>query len=728
VTALYAATALMGAFLLFWLEPLFARMVLPLLGGTPAVWNTCLMYFQAMLLVGYLYAHTTTRLLSIRRQVMLHVALLVISLVVLPVAIPGGWSPPSSGSVIPWLLAMLTVSLGPPFLVLAATAPLIQHWFASLDGPRARNPYPLYAASNAGSFIGLLAFPILFEPNLRLGKQADWWTIGYLAAVVLVAASGIVAWKRGVSRTAALDIVKEARPTRRDRLTWIALAFVPSSLLLGVTTYLTTDVAAAPLLWVVPLAIYLLTFVIVFARPGTGPKMPITLLHAVLTTSLVIGVYWRIGMDLRWAYALHLGLFAVTALVLHGRLAALRPSPSHLTEYYLWMALGGALGGVFNAIVAPVLFDSVLEYQLMVALACFLRPSKPLQSRKAVEGLRDAALAALPVVLIAGVAAFELQSRRILGVSVLWIVSVPAAAIAIALQSNAIRFGVSISAIVVAGIVVQRARDTIHRDRSFFGAYRVERFAPTGHVLYHGTTIHGAQFLDEKRRVQPVTYYHPSGPVGKTFRALDERLTGKRIGAVGLGAGSLLCYSKPGQSWTFFEIDPHVETIARNPRLFTYLRDCKVKPRIVLGDARLTLAREPHGSFSLILLDAFSSDAIPAHLLTREAFRLYERLLDDEGVLLVHISNRNLDLEPVVTAVAGEAGLVAFIDEYEVRSATRDRQLEYSSDWVAVARSVDHLKPIVSDRSWRWLEPKAGLKLWTDDYSDLFSVIRWKSE
>lgn len=728
--ALFSLTALVTAFLIFWLEPLFARMVLPLLGGSPAVWNTCLMFFQALLLLGYLYAHATTRLLGIRRQVMLHVALLVISLVVLPIAVPGGWEPPTSGSVIPWLLGLLTVSLGPPFLVLAATAPLVQHWFANLECSKFRNPYLLYAASNAGSFAGLLAFPILFEPNLRLGEQSNYWTIGYAVALVLVTTCGVAVWSRDRSKVArpAVQVEAARRPTARDRMKWLAFAFVPSSLLLGVTTYLSTDVAAAPLLWVVPLAIYLLTFVIVFAWPNRQPIRVVTLLHALLATVLVIAVFWRMGMDLRWAYALHLGLFAVTALTLHGRLAASRPAPAHLTEFYLWMALGGALGGGFNAIAAPLLFDSILEYQLMVAAACFLRPSKLRLGPSFVARFQDIAIAAIPTLILAVVAANELQGRRVLSVSVLWIVSVVAGLVALSLHANAVRFGASIASIVVAGIVVQRARDTIHRDRSFFGAYRVERFAPTGHVLYHGTTIHGAQFLDEKRRRTPVTYYHPAGPAGKAFAALGELLHGGRIGVVGLGAGSLLCYARPGQEWTFFEIDPHVEAIARNPALFTFLRDCPVRPRVVIGDARLTLAREAHGSFSLIVLDAFSSDAIPAHLLTLEAVALYERLLADDGVLLMHISNRNLDLEPVVAAVAAAAGFEAFIAEHEAASAQKDKELEYGSDWVVMARRREDLGSLVADSSWRRMESPENAKPWTDDYSNLFSVIRWRSE
>ena len=729
--ALFSLTALTSAFLLFWVEPLFARLVLPLLGGSPAVWNTCLMYFQALLLGGYLYAHLGTRWLGARRQAALHLALLALTLVALPVAIPAGWTPPPSDSPIGWLLLLLTVSLGAPFLMLSATAPLLQRWLAGLDHPAAADPYPLYAASNAGSFLGLLAFPVLLEPTLRLGRQSALWSGGYVVAVALTALCVVTVW-RCAPRTPAPAGGGErgaeegaAAPSRGERLRWVALAFVPSSLLLGVTTFLTTDVAAVPFLWVVPLAIYLLTFVMVFARPGrTAPRLPLEL-HAILVTVLVLTAFWRVDLDQRWGYPLHLGVFAITALVLHGELAAARPAPARLTEFYLWMALGGALGGAFNALLAPVLFDSVAEYLPMAVLGCFLRPWRPLRAVGPVARLQALATAALPALILAVVAAFGASRYRLLGVSAALLASLAAGGIALALRGSAALFGTALAGIGIGGVLLFRSpASVLHAERSFFGAYRVVRSGET-RMLYHGTTIHGAQFADSARRTRPLTYYHPAGPTGSLFTALGSRLEGRRIGVVGLGAGSLLCYGKPGQEWTFFEIDPAVERIARDTAYFTFMRDCPVGARVVLGDARLTLAREPDGKFALLVLDAFSSDAIPVHLLTREALGVYRRVLEPGGVLLVHISNQHLNLEPVVAALAADAGLVGLIAEHSPPDRQEDRELDYRCDWVVLTARSEDTGPLAADSAWRRLVAQPGLGPWSDDYSNVFRAIMW---
>jgi len=728
--ALFSLTALTSAFLLFWVEPLFARMALPLLGGSPAVWNTCLMFFQAALLGGYLYAHLTTRYLTIRRQAALHLVLLAFTLLALPVAIPAGWTPPASDSLVGWLLGLLVVAVGAPFLVLSATAPLLQRWLASMEHLSAADPYLLYAASNAGSFLGLLAFPILLEPRLRLGQQSSLWSAGYAVAGGLTALCVVLVWRHALERPIPTSAIApgeaeaaEAKPSPAEKLRWVALAFVPSSLLLGVTTYLTTDVAAVPFLWVMPLALYLLTFVIVFGRPGrVAPRLPVEL-HALLVTIFMLVTFWREDLSTRWAYPLHLGLFTITALVLHGELAASRPSPRHLTEFYLWLALGGALGGAFNALAAPVLFDSVREYVPMVVLACFLRPSRSIRAAGLLERAQTAATAMLPALVLASVVVLGLSRREVLGVPGLLIASVIAAAIALTLRGSAPLFGASLATVGLAGTVLFRPPESLlDAQRSFFGSYRVAQTRGAT-FLYHGTTIHGAQFADSGRRTMPLTYYHPDGPVGAVFKSLGPRLEGKRIGVVGLGAGSLLCYARPGQEWTFFEIDPLVERIARNASYFTFLRDCPVRPRVVLGDARLTLAREPAGSYALLVLDAFSSDAIPVHLLTREALALYQRLLAPGGVLLVHISNQHLSLEPVVAALAADAGLIALVREHKPGPLREAKDLDYSCDWAVLVRNEDASN--LANWDWRFLTNRPAQGPWTDDYSNVFGAIRW---
>jgi hypothetical protein len=479
------------------------------------------------------------------------------------------------------------------------------------------------------------------------------------------------------------------------------------------------------LLWVIPLGLYLLTFVVVFARSGrTAPRLPVEL-HALLVTTFVLVLFWPHELPAHWAYPLHVGLFTITTLVLHGELAASRPSPKCLTEFYLWLALGGALGGAFNALVAPVLFDSVKEYVPMVVLACFLRPSRSLRSGGLLERARRLATAALPALLLAVVASHGWWVRHVVGVPGSLIASVLAAVIALTLRGNAPLFGAALAGVAFAGPVVFRGRESLlDAQRSFFGSYRVVQVRGAT-FFYNGTTIHGAQFPDSERRTQPTTYYHSAGPIGQLFKALGPRLENRRVGIVGLGAGTILCYARPGQEWTFFEIDPLVERIARNPDYFTFLHDCPVQPRVVLGDARLTLASERPGSYAMLVLDAFSSDAIPVHLMTREALALYERLLEPGGVLLVNISNQHLQLEPEVAALAADAGLVGLISEHKADPAQQVLQLDYSCDWAVLVRRKEDAGELGHNPDWRGLASPRPSRPWTDDFSNVFRVIRW---
>ncbi len=723
---LFGLAALTSAFLIFWVEPLFAKLVLPLLGGSPAVWNTCLMFFQALLLLGYLYAHASSRYLPPRRQIILHAALVAVCFIQLPLALPEGWVPPAAGNVIPWLVGVLAVSLGAPFFVLSATAPLLQRWLASARDP-VKNPYVLYAASNAGSFLGLLAFPLLLEPTLRLSEQTRLWTWVYVAAFILISACGAAIWRRlpeGKAATGSGAPADVLEPVWRERVMWVLLAFVPSSLLLGVTTYLSTDIAATPLLWVIPLALYLLTFVIVFSNSGKLLTSGAASVHAILVTALALIFFWQVSIGFQRGYALHLGVFAFTTLVLHGRLAASRPHPAHLTEFYLWMAFGGALGGAFTALVVPLVFDSTRDYLMMVVIACFLRPTFRLaRSRRRLE-LRNIAIVLLPATFLYAASRYDLETHTLLGVSSLWIICFFAGLVVVSLMTDALRFGLAVAAIAVAGHYLQTTRAVLYADRSFYGVYRVARAPGPTMMLYHGTTIHGAQFTERARRLTPITYYHPAGPVGDVFRELAPSLEGADIGIVGLGTGSILCYSRPGERWTFYEIDPKVESIARDKRFFTYLSDCEVDPTIVFGDARLTLAREPEAKFSIIVVDAFSSDAIPVHLLTREAVKTYFRALTEDGVLMVHISNRRLDLEPVVADLALDAGLEARVKNHAVSEARQDTDYDYESDWVIMARRLEDFGPLAADTMWVELEPSLKKRPWTDDYSNILSVIR----
>jgi hypothetical protein len=504
---------------------------------------------------------------------------------------------------------------------------------------------------------------------MRLGQQSRLWTIVFVAALVLMALCG---WLTVTRTASAHDVTVEtdAEPIPwTERLRWLALAFVPSSLLLGVTTFLSTDIAATPLLWVIPLSLYLLTFVIVFARKGPLLAAPVAILHSLLIVALAYVMFRGTSLGFRAGYAFHLLLFMVTALVLHGELSASRPAPSRLTEYYLWISLGGALGGVFTAIFVPMIFRSTRDYTMMLVIGCLLR----MVFRETRRDYR------IPLVLVP-------------------------------------------SLLLGAALFTGKERATLFTDRSFFGIYRVTRSVGPAHILYHGSTIHGAQLLKEP--LTPVTYYHRNGPVGEVFDSL-RRDVPRKVGVVGLGTGSISCYSRPGDEWTFFEIDAHVERIARTPALFSYLSACAVRPQVILGDARLTLARQRPGRFSILVLDAFSSDAIPVHLMTREAMRIYDRVLEPDGLLLVHISNRRLDLEPVVGALAKDAAMSALIRNHDVPDSVQDKTFEYGSDWVVLAKRAHDIDVLRRDSRWRELEAAPPGELWTDDYSNLFSVIKW---
>ena len=732
VFAIFALSALANAFLLFWVEPLFARMILPLLGGSPSVWNTCLMSYQVLLLVGYAYAHLGTRLLTVRRQAFVHIAAAAAAALVLPIVVPTSWILSESGPVAPRLAIGVTVALGAPFVVLSATAPMLQRWMASMEWPALTNPYALYAASNAGSFLGLLAFPVLLEPNLGLVQQSRLWAMSYGCVVLLVFACAIMAVRRsaaqadGIGNSSADSGTAEILPAPqlRDRARWTLLAFVPSSLLLGVTTYLSTDIAAVPFLWVVPLALYLLSFVIAFARRGSIVIRPMALLQAAGAAALVIGWFWRVDLDLQWAFPLHLGVFALTALLLHGQLASAKPAPAFLTEYYLWIALGGALGGVFNSLIAPLVFDSIAEYPLMVVVACLVRPTWKRLSLVSGERLQSMATTLTPALGLAVLAAYGLGTRQIIGVRLAWLVSFTALVLIVRQWRTAVLFGASIAAVSLATLFLYKPwKDSVYKDRSFFGVYRIRQVGELS-LMFHGTTIHGAQFTDSARRTIPLTYYHPNGPAGVAFRNLGPSLESAPVGVVGLGTGSLLCYGSPSQNWTFYEIDPAVERIARDRRFFSFLDDCTARASVVLGDARLTLSREQDARFGVLVLDAFSSDAIPAHLLTREAFVLYRRLLLPDGVLLVHISNRHVNLEPVLAAVSRELGFESRIAKHEADPESDAAEQEYSCDWVIMAPQAGSLSALASEAEWTPLETRPSLRTWTDDYYNLVSVLK----
>jgi hypothetical protein len=732
MVVLFAVTLFLSSSLLFVVQPMIAKMVLPLLGGTPAVWNTCMVFFQAMLLAGYLYAHASTRWLRFQHQAMLHIFLLGASFLALPVVVAAQHTePPATGMPIGWLLRVLLVTVGIPFFLVSSSGPLLQRWFTRTDHPRARDPYFLSVAGNIGSIFALLAYPALLEPSLRLADQSSMWSTGYVALVLLTGACFYFAYRQSTAHRLvteppgdAVSRTDVAGPDWRRRLHWIALAFVPSSLLLGVTTFLTTDVAAVPLLWIVPLVIYLLTFVLVFARRALVS-------HTRMLRMLplwVLPLAWLVAFDTNLPVAvqapIHLLTFFFAAMVCHGELAQRRPDGRYLTDFYLSMSVGGVIGGLFNALVAPLLFTTILEYPIALVLACALRPARAGGSETSLARRLDFAL---PII----VGAFALGMMYLLNASAskaphtLLLVFIAPAVLCFSFSARPLRFALAVGALMLAGGSYTAAQEhASHRGRSFFGVHRVfERPEQNVRFLVHGGIVHGVQHLDAAQRREPTMYYHKNGPIGQILTALHKSPEKNNIGVVGLGIGTLAAYGEAGQQWTFFEIDPAIADLASDPRQFTYLSDSPARTRIVLGDARIGLRKEPSGSFDVLVIDAFSSDSIPVHLLTREALKLYVEKLQPGGVIAFHISNNFLSLAPLVADLARDAGLVC-LERYDVQreSATMGKA---SAQWAVVGRSLEALGPLAHDTRWRPVPAQLAPIAWTDDFSNPLRVVRW---
>ncbi|MDX1513702.1 MAG: fused MFS/spermidine synthase [Gammaproteobacteria bacterium] len=723
---LYAAALFLGSMLLFGVQPMVTRMLLPQLGGSPAVWNTAQVFFQAALLAGYLYAHAVMRLRDGRLRLAIHGALLFGAMLFLPVAIDPEWAPPVAASPIPSLLAVLALSIGLPFFAVASTAPLLQGWFSHTTHAQASDPYFLYSASNLGGLAALIGYPFLFEPAFGLEHQGLVWGIGFVALAMLVLTAG--ALLPGFRPAAAnAGAVVPAAPDRGPtvtwplRIRWLLLAFAPSSLMLGVTLHITTDIAASPVLWVLPLSLYLLTFVISFARRPVLRHAWMLALQPVLVGLLL--VFFDSGRILS-GFALHLGAFFVTAMVCHGELARTRPQVGRLTEFYLWLSLGGVLGGAFSGVVAPLAFDSVIEYPLALVLACALRPG-------AVAGPRSRRVMdfTLPLLLGLGYLAVVQRLVGVDGPALALVQGLSATVVCVSLflfRRRSVRFAAAVAFLAGVSQAHVGPSEIIAQERSFFGVHRVIVDASgLYHVLTNGRTVHGAEFMEAPLHREPLTYYTRAGPAGQVFSALRASKPDARIGAVGLGSGAITCYLTPGQRITYFEIDSEVVALATNPKYFLYLPECGANAEVILGDGRRNLERSGDGSFDLLVLDAFSSDAVPAHLLTREAVQLYARKLKPGGVLLMHLSNRRLDLVPVAGAVIRAAGLTARVQRHEHENPALERAYHWSSTWVIAARKEADLAVYDAGGHWRRLQGNEQVRPWTDDYSNVAGAVKW---
>lgn len=732
---LFTLTIFVSAFLLFLIQPLVAKMILPAFGGAPAVWNAALVFFQGTLLLGYLYAHFSAKWLG-PRQPYLHLAVLALAGITLPFttqspafrSIQDRLVTTDSANPAGLVLLALAALVGLPFFAISAGAPTIQRWFARTDDPRASDPYFLYAASNFGSMLALFAYPLYIEPKFRLAEQSQIWTVLYFVLIIGMAASAFASFRRRSKAMAAPDAESatqlKAAPSATDRLMWVVLAAVPSALLMGATNFITANIAPIPMLWVVPLALYLLTFILAFTN---RPLLSTVLLSRITPLILVPLMVVVVMEDASPAVAIiHLiGMFVATWMC-HARLYDLRPSADRLTEFYSYVSLGGVVGGAFVGLLAPSIFPNYWEYPLALAAVGALKlPYRPDQGFKRLD------MAYGLLVLVATIACILstptiVRQFDINRTAVMW--TIPAILVFISSDRPA-RFGLSVGAVFVAWLAF--APNVVGRvltgERSFFGVNKVtetkdsETGLPRFHKLVHGNTLHGMQ--DLKNPKTPLTYYYPTGPVGQIFTGFKPRAAGSHVALVGLGVGSLAAYGEPGQKLTYFEIDPLIEKVARDPKYFTFLRDTKAKLDVVLGDARLTLSRQPDGEYDFIVLDAFSSDAIPVHLLTQEALKMYLTKLKPGGFIAYHISNRYLNLEPVIANNAAAVGWKAF-SQTDGPSEEERAAGKTASSYVVVAKSKKSFDAAIGKNIyWSESDPVRSVRPWTDDYSNVLGVF-----
>ncbi|HNW34341.1 MAG TPA: fused MFS/spermidine synthase [Candidatus Ozemobacteraceae bacterium] len=760
---LFALTTGVGAFLTFVVQPMAGKAVLPALGGAPAVWTVCLSFFQLALLAGYAYAHLGIGKAGLIRQAPVHLLLLLAATLMLPLDIGHVQSVMNSsgaGSVTAkpeWaLLLWLVRTVGLPYALLASTAPLLQRWFLEVREDQAADPYPLYSTSNIGSMAGLLAYPFLIEPYLSLGEQTRLWSAGFICFTMLVFLCMIrLAAGPGKRRTADgqnlvpdVEIVSddyhnriingtiyhapvsmsggEEQPSYGSWMFWSAL---PASLLAGVTAHVSTDVAPLPLLWVLPLSAYLLSFIIVFAKPAEAlswkPLAAMPLACAVLMPLLI----WKASAPIWMQVGVHVTAFFSICLVFHGLIAHTRPSPEKLTGFYLAVATGGALGGAFNGFAAPRLFSSLVEYPLVLAIAAVFYPASSFQAgdRGRVGWIASVLFTAAVTGIMWNTGAFGS------GASVeMLFMTVAATTLLTFLAWRQPRFwGMTFAILLAAGMNFAGSdKGILLKARSFYGVFQVvETGSGRYHLLEHGNIHHGGQLRVPGKQQIPLFYYARESPVGKVFREMAIGRRSRNVAIVGLGTGGLAAYGRPWQKFTFFEIDPLIAGIAKNPDLFSFLRDSKADTRIILGDARIMIRNAADGAFNLIILDAYSSDAIPVHLLTREAVELYRRKLAPGGMLLFHISNRYLDLEPILGAVASNLGLTALTARYDPGD---DEELHYENDaryvfgskWMLVAEKADIFGQIVRDPLWRTASSGSPEFIWTDGFSSIWQAYR----
>jgi hypothetical protein len=732
ILIVYTAAIFTSALLLFSVQPLFTKMVLPRLGGSPAVWSVAMVFFQSLLLGGYAYAHYLMQVRGRIVPVAVHLVLLVIALLTLPLSIANGWGePPTSGYAF-WLLGLFAVSIGLPFFALAANNPLLQAWFVRTGHPNGPDPYFLYASSNIGSFLALLSYPVLLEPMFTLRTQNLIWTGLYGVLILLIACCGVL-----LLRSPANVVVEQnddahaPAPPWALRARWIFLAAVPSGLLIAVTAHISTDVAAAPLLWVLPLSLYLLTWVLVFQSRPLLPHKWVLMLQPLAIAGVIVLLAVGGEQNLLLTLGGHQLCFFVIAMACHGELARTRPPSKYLTGFYVALSFGGMVGGLFAGLLAPFMFSWIAEYPILLALAALCRPPAserlPRWSRWYWPFLAALAVALIAPSYSSGKVFTWLDDHRVWMIGAVGVLS---ALLTLGLNANRWK----IFATVIVALVLIRAYPAddgrVETVRSFFGVHKIV-VTPNGqyHVLMHGTTIHGAEkFRNDDGspvtgRPEAITYYHKDGGIGQAISAIRERKGGPiRVAVIGLGSGTLTCASEPGENWKFFEIDQSMVDTARDPKYFTFIQNCEPDLKPVIGDARLTFAKEPDGIYDLIIVDAYSSDAIPIHLATEEAMEIYKQKLAPQGAVVMHVSNRHLELSSVVVGIADANDLKSWV--YSEDSG-RDNEYIFSTSVVVSAREEADVGALASSDKWALTEAEDNQRVWTDDYSNVLGAV-WR--
>lgn len=714
---LFTLTIFLGSFLLFAVQPMMAKMLLPYFGGAPAVWNTSMVFFQGLLLAGYAYAHYAATKIGVKRHAWLHLGIFVLAAITLPAAIPASFSPSTNPAGPQWaLVGLLLSAIGLPYFVVASGAPLLQRWFSLTSDPMAEKPYFLYAASNVGSLSALLAYPFLIESKLSLGEQSRAWMFGFIALAVLVALCAQVARKEDDKAPPSETPQPISWP---QRLRWLALSAAPSSLLLGVTNHLSTNMASMPLIWVVPLALYLITFVIAFADRRRMSSISVGRIFALCMAPMCLLLVLEANEPFLVISSIHLIVFAIAALACHLELAETSPNRAQLTEFYMWLSFGGVLGGMFTALLAPVIFPTVIEYPLALVAILLLRKTAKEQSFKLLDGLAVVGVACLTIGLFMYANATKMPYNWTrTGITL----GIPAVAAFLTMEKP-VRFGLSIGSVL--GLAMGFAFTSFGKvalvERSFFGVHRIIDRSNGMRDLVHGTTIHGRQNKEERTTIRPLTYYYPTGPIGSLIQDMQAVQPKQTLGFVGLGVGSLAAYGRAGDSYTFFEIDPIVIRIASDPSWFTYIEKSKASVALVQGDARLTLQKQPDAEFDLLALDAFSSDAIPVHLMTQEAIETYMKKLKPDGILAYHISNRFLTLAPILAGICEATNLTGVV-WHDSPSDQESADGKTASEWFFIARNAETLKKYKSLLNGEPHTSQPSRPPWTDDRSNIMDA------